>query len=136
MSIKVPRSSNMFCYDCVIGLCESLFISDCGMMSLPSYISCDLSNNCSKIICCLSVQEITRNLDFELDIDSCNFEVVVRFEKYVFKRNLFDFKWGKFYEPYRNTRVIYSYMYILKENSLASGLGCILCLKHYMSYVA
>ncbi|XP_053400990.1 uncharacterized protein LOC123541000 [Mercenaria mercenaria] len=62
---------------------------------LPQILSCTLDSTCSKLECCVSVEAINRNVQFEYDINVCESTVEVSVEKLQLKRSFFDFYWGK-----------------------------------------
>ncbi|KAJ8320500.1 LOW QUALITY PROTEIN: hypothetical protein KUTeg_002087 [Tegillarca granosa] len=62
--------------------------------SLPSNMSCTLSNKCTDVNCCFDVERLDTSWNAYVDIDPCKFKMTIGIERKSYVIELFDYKWG------------------------------------------
>jgi len=79
-----------------------IFVStlDCSSLASvfdpPTWMSCSVSEECTRLHCCVFIEAINRSIDVELDIDTCNYMINVKIDDYHIRTSFFDFSWGEF----------------------------------------
>ncbi|KAL5015120.1 hypothetical protein ScPMuIL_009390 [Solemya velum] len=63
--------------------------------TLPSAVSCSLHESCTSFDCCMSIEQLQRTFSVSVDVDSCNYKMVINIEKLKFEVLLFNFDWGE-----------------------------------------
>ncbi|KAK3612512.1 hypothetical protein CHS0354_024483 [Potamilus streckersoni] len=73
--------------------------SDCNhSLSFPSItgpVSCYVPDYCTAIDCCIDVRLIDRAFNIFVDLDACNYNLIIGIENYNRTISLLDYEWGK-----------------------------------------
>lgn len=75
-------------------------ISDCSLEgrlldNIPSFAECRIPEKCTAIDCCVTLPYLGRNINFVIDLDFCDFRLMVEIEKIALNFSLLDYEWGK-----------------------------------------
>lgn len=66
-----------------------------GLTNLSGRVSCNLDAACSKMKCCVDVEDLVRTMEVLLSIDHCNSILTIELERLSEDISLIDYNWGK-----------------------------------------
>ena len=77
---------------------EKIVTSACGIQldlpDLPDTVSCSISTTCTGVTCCVYSEEVGKNFQVLVDIDSCAMVITVELEQMKFEIPFKEYLWG------------------------------------------
>ncbi|XP_048250793.1 uncharacterized protein LOC124111176 [Haliotis rufescens] len=67
---------------------------DTFLPDLPNAVACHVSDICTAIDCCITIDFLSRSFNIFLTVDMCTYQLTVGVENFVYKRMLFNYTWG------------------------------------------
>ena len=83
---------------------------------LPDDTVCSVPSHCTAVDCCVEFPFINRNLNFKVDLNTCDYTLTISIENVEFTRMTFRTVWGKWKKNTNNfARKIYYAPYVAYE---------------------
>ncbi|XP_053390116.1 uncharacterized protein LOC128553035, partial [Mercenaria mercenaria] len=84
--------------ECNVELPNVGWKSDCpvniSLPALPENMMCHLLKHCTGFACCVNIPLLKRSFSFHLDLDSCNYALIVGIEKLEYNQSLINYEFG------------------------------------------
>ncbi|XP_067658325.1 uncharacterized protein [Haliotis asinina] len=64
-----------------------------GFSAVPANAACHLAPSCTSINCCVFIDLLSRNFNFALSVDACNYKMTIALEKHEYHQMLMDYQW-------------------------------------------
>jgi len=75
------------------------YITECpfniDLQTLPTDVTCHISNSCTKLECCVFIQELSRQFTVFLDLDTCSHTFTYGIENITIVKTKDSFSFGK-----------------------------------------
>ncbi|XP_052083606.1 uncharacterized protein LOC127720906 [Mytilus californianus] len=75
--------------------------------------TCIIMDTCTGIKCCVEALSLGRSFDFSFELDACNFQLIIRIEKFVYNETLVNYVYGTQHQLY--LKGVFLVQYIIDE---------------------